>query len=83
MDKIDQAKNPNTPQETLKVLATDSDWRVRRWVAKNPNTPQEILEVLATCEYYWIRYDVANNPNATELIRRLVLMMDHKSDETI
>ncbi len=62
-EKIELAKNPNTPTETLKVLATDKDSSVRRAVARHPNIPAETLKVLATDEDYYVRYDVAQNPN--------------------
>jgi hypothetical protein len=62
-EKYELAKNPNTPVETLKVLATDKDAGVRYCVAGNPNTPIETLKVLATDEYYNVRSCVARNPN--------------------
>jgi 3-methyladenine DNA glycosylase AlkC len=62
-EKIELAKNPNTPSEVLKVLATDENSYVRYCVAKNPNTPSEVLKVLATDENYTVRYWVARNPN--------------------
>ena len=63
MDKIKQARNPNTPPETLQVLATDKYYGVRCGVAQNPNTPQESLQVLATDENSYVRCVVAQNPN--------------------
>ena len=62
-EKIKLAQNPNTPTETLKVLATDEDYAVRCGVARNPNTPVETPKVLATDEDYTVRYCVAENPN--------------------
>ena len=62
-EKIKLAENPNTPVETLKVLATDKNVDVRYWVTRNPNTPVETLKVLATDEDYRVRYWVAENPN--------------------
>ena len=62
-EKYELAKNPNTPVETLKVLATDENYDVRYEVAENPNTPVELLEVLATDKNYCVRYGVAKNPN--------------------
>ena len=77
------AQDLNTPQETLKQLATDEDYYVRYWVARNPNTPQETLQQLATDEDSSVRYWVAENPNRNELIERLVFMTDYlqSSDE--
>ena len=48
--KWNVAKNPNTPVETLKVLATDEDSYVRCSVARNPNKPVKTLNLLATDE---------------------------------
>ena len=62
-EKIKLAENPNTPTETLKVLATDKNYTVRYWVALNPNTPVETLKVLATDWDLNVRYCVAKNPN--------------------
>ncbi len=58
------AKNPNTPVETLNVLATDKNSGVRSCVARNPNTPAETLNVLATDKNSYVRYGVTRNPNA-------------------
>ena len=44
-EKYELAKNPNTPVETLKVLATDKDWSVRCVVAENPNYKTKTLEL--------------------------------------
>jgi hypothetical protein len=79
--KLATAENPNTPQETLQLLATDKYWYVRWRVAKNPNTPQETLKLLATDKDPDVRYCVAKNPNRTELIERLVLMTDYQQDQ--
>ncbi len=62
-EKCELARDPNTPVETLKVLATDKDYCVRCGVARNPNTPPETLNVLATDEDSWVRCAVARNPN--------------------
>jgi hypothetical protein len=62
-EKINLAKTPSTPQETLKVLATDENVDVRCWVAWNRNTSQESLKVLATDEDYYIRCCASRNPN--------------------
>jgi hypothetical protein len=43
MDNYDLAINPNTPPETLELLANDE---VRCYVARNPNTPQYIKTYL-------------------------------------
>ena len=62
-EKLELAKHPNTPVETLKVLATDEIITVRYWVAKHPNTPVETLNVLATDKECDVRFGVTQNPN--------------------
>jgi len=62
-EKLELARNPNTSQELLQVLATDKYPYVRCWVARNPNTPQETLKVLATDEDSDVRCEAKNNPN--------------------
>ena len=64
-EKIELAKNPNTSQELLQVLATDGDWTVRCEVAENPNTSQETIKVLATDKHSGVRWGVALNPNTS------------------
>ena len=76
--KIRLAQHPNTPQETLAILATDEDSWVRFWVARHPNISQDTLAVLATDKDSRVRYWVVENSNATEMIRRLVLMTNEQ-----
>ena len=64
-EKIELAKNPNTPIETLKVLATDWNSTVRYYVAENPNTSVETLKVLATDGDWDVRFWVAKHPNTS------------------
>jgi hypothetical protein len=64
--KLNSAQNPNTPQESLKLLATDEDPYVRSWVAQNPNTPPETLKLLATDKSSGVRYCVAKHPNTPQ-----------------
>ena len=47
-EKIELAENPNTPQETLRILATDKDSYVRYGVAQNPNYKKQTLELNTT-----------------------------------
>ncbi len=76
-ETIKLAKNPNTLPETLKVLATDKDYWVRRWVAQNPNTPVETLKVLATDENSGVRFPVARHPKTpTETLKVLATDKD-------
>ena len=58
IDKEELAKNPNTPSEVLKVLATDKDEYVRREVAVNSSTPEDALKVLANDEDVSVRQSV-------------------------
>jgi hypothetical protein len=72
-EKIELAKDPNTPVDVLEILAKNEEyWSVRRYVAWNPNTPVELLAELATDENEYVRRGVANNPNTpVELLREL------------
>jgi hypothetical protein len=62
-EKIKLAKDPNTPQETLQVLATDKNSDVRYEATQNPNTSPETLQVLATDKNSDVRYEATQNPN--------------------
>ena len=62
-NKLELAKNPNTPIETLAELAKDRDWSVRNYVACNPKTPAETLAELAKDEDLVVRCNAANNLN--------------------
>ena len=64
-EKVKLARDPNTSQETLKLLATDRDLGVRRCVAQNPNTSQESLAILVTDEYRSVRCWVAQHSNTS------------------
>jgi hypothetical protein len=70
--KILLAVNPNTPPETLTILARDKDAGVRSGVASNPNTPPETLTILARDENCWVRCRVERNPNATREVIQTV-----------
>ena len=72
IDKEELAKNPNTPAETLKVLATDREEQVRIFVAANPNTPVATLKVLATDTEWFVRCGVIFNPSTPVEILQLV-----------
>ena len=60
IDKEELAKNPNTPVETLIVLATDENPYVRQYVANHPSTPAETLKVLATDKVSYVWMSAAN-----------------------
>jgi hypothetical protein len=78
LKKVQAAQNPDTPLETLKVLANDKSWSIRSHVAENPNTPLETLQQLAIDKNWNVRYFVTQNPNRTEIIERLVFMTDYQ-----
>ena len=65
-EKVKLAKDPNTPTETLAVLATDVDSNVRRCVALNPNISKETLAVLATDKDWGVRCWVAQHSNTSQ-----------------
>ena len=69
--KWNVAKNPNTPIETLNLLATDEDFFVRCNVATNLTTPVETLNLLATDKDYNVRCYVADNPNTLSTINKM------------
>ena len=70
--KILLAVNPNTPPETLTILARDGIVSVRCRVAYNPNTPPETLTILARDESVGVRYHVERNSNATREVIQTV-----------
>ena len=78
-EKLKLARHPNTPVESLSVLATDENSAVRYWVARNPNTSVESLKVLATDEDPDVRCEVARHPN-TPVEDLKVLATDENSD---
>jgi len=64
-EKVKLAQDPNTPQKSLAVLATDKNPDVRWLVADHPNTPQESLAILATNEDPDVRFWVSRHPNTS------------------
>ena len=71
-EKIKLTQDPNTPQETLAILATDKESYVRCEVAQNQNTSQESLAILATDEKPYVRCGVARNKNTSQELLRLL-----------
>ena len=73
-ERKELARNPNTPPETLAILAQDEDEYMRNRVAHNSNTPPETLTGLARDEDEDIRWRVADNlntpPEALTLLAR-------------
>ena len=70
-EKVKLAQDPNTPQESLAILATNEDPDVRFWVSRHPNTSTETLAVLATDEYRSVRYGAEHNPNYKKRVLEL------------
>lgn len=59
-----EARDPQTPQARLAILAQDPDPSVRRVVAHNPNTPGGTLTLLANDGDEEVRREVATNPQS-------------------
>jgi hypothetical protein len=78
-ERKDLALNPNTPPETLTLLARDEDLSVRCRVALNPNTPTETLTILARDEDWGVRWSVAWNPNTPS--ESLVILAQDEDDD--
>jgi hypothetical protein len=81
IQRLNLAENPNTSPETLSSLALDTYSWIRSHVAQNPNTPSEALRLLATDTDWIVRHYVGIHPNSTEIIKRLVVMTNHKEDK--
>jgi len=75
-EKSELTRNPSTPLDVLRDLATDESWGVRRSVAENPNTPLDILRELAKDEYWPVRKYVAKNPKVS--IKLLLKMFEYE-----
>ena len=71
-ERLEVAKNPNTPAKVLELLAADADRHVRWAVAENPNTPATSLELLADDEFLYARKAVAENPNTPAKVLELL-----------
>ena len=69
LDLCAVAENPNTPAETLTLLASHNDSTVRWNVARNSNTSPETLTILAKDSGYWVRSYVAENPNTPQYVK--------------
>ena len=60
--QVRAVKNPNTPAETLRKLASEQDLGLGS-IAENPSTPSDALESLSTNQDPRVRIRVAQNPN--------------------
>ncbi len=67
------AHNKTVPQNILKILSTDSDWRVRSKVAERRAAGEEILMKLASDPDESIRLTVAYNPKVTKKVLEKLL----------
>jgi hypothetical protein len=81
LQKLQVATNANTPVNVLDQLATDGDCSICYGTTRNPNTPIHILERLATDDHYWVRYGAATHSSATEIVKRLYLMTENKTNK--
>ena len=59
--KYNLAKDIITPTEILEILASDTEWKVRKAVAYNIATPLNVLTKLATDNDWEVRFNVADN----------------------
>jgi hypothetical protein len=68
------AFNRTLPVEVLRILAGDSDWRVRDKVASRRDAPGDILELLSSDGHEAVLSSVAGNPGtpaeALEILSR-------------
>jgi hypothetical protein len=71
------AVNPNTPLETLELLATNKNSSVRCAVARNPNTSPKVLERLVADDSHWVRRGVARHPNTPHYIKKYLKIQKH------
>ncbi len=66
------AKNPHTPVEVLRHLATDSVNLVRALVATNPSTPADVLEKFFSDEKI-VRDGLSGNPNTPPKLLKILV----------
>ena len=71
------AVNPNTPLETLELLASNGNFPVRYNVAGNPNTSPKVLERLVADDSHWVRVEVTKNPNTPHYIKKYLKILGH------
>ena len=50
--RMEVARNTNTPTEILTILTRDEDWSVRWGVERNPNATREIIQTVRAYEFY-------------------------------
>jgi len=69
------AQNKTIPDEVIRLLAGDSDWRVRQCVASKRRCPPDVLALLATDENESIASTVASHPNTPP--EALLMLANH------
>lgn len=68
------AHNRTVPDDILRILAADSEWRVRHRVASRRSCPSDILELLSSDTNDSIASLVAGHPNTPSVaLRRLAM----------
>lgn len=70
--KLEAARSEDTSAATLKMLAMDKGWWIRKAVVRNPSTPVDMLGKLAGDKNEWVCQAVAANKNIlVEVLARL------------
>jgi hypothetical protein len=90
--QLEIAQNPKTSSETLKQLAENNDWEIRKAVAANENTDLSVLKKLfedikkETHSNWDIRCtleEIANNPNAdSSLLHKIAIYENNKAHDS-
>ena len=60
------ANNRTIPPSVMRVLASDSDWRVRDRIASKNSCPSDILELLSADSHDSVASVVAGHPNTPD-----------------
>ncbi|GFE70895.1 hypothetical protein [Chroococcus sp. FPU101] len=71
-DRIELAKDQNTPLIFLEILAKDPDAQVRSNVASHRNTSENLLEYLASDQDVQVRCRVASHPKTPKRIIKIL-----------
>ncbi len=68
-ERMKIAQSVDTSVETLKELAKDEDWGVRRADAENPKTPEETLSTLSHDVVLWVRAAAASDGKLRKILK--------------
>ena len=60
-ERKELATNPNTPPETLTILARDEDCLVRCGVERKPSSTREVIQTVRAYEFYKSLNEVAHS----------------------